>query len=308
MRQFAVDRPVGIWWGTHGATVEEALERDGGATFDGPGLSGTSTFREFAEQACGPLTRDNPEHRHVADDPTGTVKTPVEFSQKRKLLWHNENTFAALWPRRIVFACAQRAATGGDTPTVDMCAVYNLMDPTLRKRFEGTGVTYIRRLGGDLGLDWRTLYGTEDRAAAEAACARDGAEWLWQGDVLVTRHRRAAVVGLSEGRRSFVAQILHWHHRAMDADVRESLAALMPPEQFPKDCTFGDGEPIPDSAIDFLISACAQLEEPVPWTEDRVILLDNLRRAHARDPYTGDRRVLVATGRPLHHEEVGRAW
>ncbi|CCH29565.1 TauD/TfdA family dioxygenase [Actinosynnema sp. NPDC047251] len=306
MRHLEVDREVGGWWSAHGDEVESCLDRDGGVVLDGPGLTDVANFQVLAELACGPLSRDNPEHPLVGDDPTGTVNRPVEYSSKRKLLWHNENTFATEWPRRIAFGC-QRAADRGETPTVDMTAVYEELTPAVRGRFEELGVTYVRRLGTDLGLDWPTVYGTTDRQAVERRCERDGARWEWSDDgrVLTTWQRRAAVITLPGGRRSFVAQVLHWHPRALDEDVHEAMAALMPPGEFPKTCTFGDGSPIPDEDVVELLTTCDRLEEVVGWTEGRVMLLDNLRRAHARNPYTGERRLLVAIGRAVDHATAG---
>lgn len=306
MRHLEVDREVGDWWSLHGGEVESELDRNGGLILDGTGLSDVANFQALAALACGPLSRDNPEHPLVGDDPTGTVNRPVEYSSSRKLLWHNENTFATRWPRRIAFGC-QRAADGGETPTVDMADVYEQLDPAVRRDFEELGVTYVRRLGTDLGLDWRTVYGTTDRRAVERSCERDGARWSWDGDgrVLTTWQRRAAVVAAPGARRAFVAQVLHWHPRALDRDVYEAMAMLMPPAEFPKTCTFGDGSPIPDEHIVELMTVCRRLEEVVAWTADRVMVLDNLRRAHARNPYTGERRLLVAMGRAVGHDTVG---
>jgi len=297
MKHLEVDREVDGWWSAHGSEVESGLDQDGWVILDGGGLADVANFQTLATLACGPLSRDNPEHPLVGDDPTGTVNRPVEFSNTRKLLWHNENTFAAQWPRRIAFAC-QRAADQGETPTVDMADVYDQLDPEVRRPFEELGVTYVRRLGTELGLDWRTVYDTTDHEAVESACEREGARWSWDDDgrVLTTWQPRAAVVTLPGGRRSFVAQVLHWHPRALDPDVYEAMALLMSPAEFPKTCTFGDGSPIPDEYVDELISVCGRLEEVVAWTENRVMVLDNLRRAHARNPYTGERRLLVAMG------------
>jgi hypothetical protein len=85
------------------------------------------------------------------------------------------------------------------------------------------------------------------------------------------------------------------------------MSVLMAPEEFPKRCEFGDGSPIPDSDVDRLMDVCAELEESVPWVEDRVLVLDNLRRSHARNPYAGERRLLVAMGRTVHHAEASHA-
>lgn len=304
MKHLEVDRDVGDWWSSHAVEVESRLDRDGWVVLDGSGLSDVANFQILAELACGPLSRDNPEHQLVGDDPTGTVNRPVEFSHGRKLLWHNENTFATQWPRRIAFAC-QLAANDGATPTVDMADVYDQLSPDVRRAFEELGVTYVRRLGTDLGLDWQTVYGTTDRHAVERSCEREGARWQWDNDVLTTWQRRAAVVPLPDGRRSFVAQVLHWHPRALDRDVYEAMAALMPPAEFPKSCTFGDGSPIPDEHVVELMSVCRRLEEIVEWVPDRVIVLDNLRRSHARNPYTGERRLLVAIGRTVDHAMAG---
>lgn len=295
------------WWRATAPEVERQLRDDGGVVIDGDGLCRrVDTFRRLAEAVCGPLTTDNPEHERVEDDPSAAVNRPTPFSRSEKLLWHNENTFAHVWPRRIAFGC-QQVGQGGETPTVDMAAVHERLAPSTRAAFREAGVTYVRRLGMDVGLSWQQIYRTSDPAVAERMCDGEGTEWSWdeRGAVLTTRQRRPAVVTEpSSGLEVFVAQVLHWHPRALAAGLREALTTIYGPSELPKSCTFGDGSPIPDEHIDELIEVCAALEQVVEWQPDRVIVLNNLRRGHARNPYTGERRLLVAIGDPVPCEEL----
>ena len=300
MRHFKVGSNALDWWSAQSGSVREQLRRSGVAVLDTEGVcSNVDAFREFANAVCGRLVEDNPEHERIeGHEADGRVNRPTPFAKDRKLLWHNENTFARMWPRRIMFGC-RVIGEGGATPTADMSAVYERLDNAIQVRFARLGVTYIRRLGMDVGLDWRTVYRTDDRSEVEAACTAQGATWSWDndGEVLITRERRPAVVRNPEsGRMAVVAQVLHWHPRALDPDIQEAMSTLYEPGAFPKTCRFGDDSEIPDFVVDQLRRACAAVEETVEWQPNRVMVLDNLRRSHARNPYDGPRELMVAIG------------
>jgi Taurine catabolism dioxygenase TauD, TfdA family len=77
-------------------------------------------------------------------------------------------------------------------------------------------------------------------------------------------------------------------------EMREALLRSMPIEDLPRHAYFGDGTPIPDEHMDVIRSAYEACTVRVPWQVDDVLLVDNMHVAHGRDPYTGDRKVLVA--------------
>lgn len=307
MKHYEIDGDPLAWWSGAARDVETQLRDVGGVVIDGGSVCRcVHNFQRFADAVCGPLTKDNPEHDKIEDDPTTTINRPTSFSSSRKLLWHNENTFARMWPRRIMFGC-EEVGRGGQTPTVDMADLYERLSPSTRASFRDTGVTYIRRLGMDLGLPWQQVYGTSDPSVAELRCDQEITDWSWdeRGGVLTTRQRRPAVITEpASGRRVFLAQVLHWHPRALDPDLFDALATLYRPSDFPKSCTFGDGTVIPDEHIDELIEICAELEQVVDWEPDRTLALNNLRRSHARNPYSGTRRLLVAIGDPVSFEAL----
>jgi alpha-ketoglutarate-dependent taurine dioxygenase len=98
------------------------------------------------------------------------------------------------------------------------------------------------------------------------------------------------------GERSFFNQIQLHHTRCLDADVREDLLAMVGPERMPRQVFYGDGSPIEDEVMDLigeLYEACAVRFD---WRRGDVVMLDNMLAAHARDPYEGPRRIVVAMG------------
>ncbi|MDQ2837209.1 MAG: TauD/TfdA family dioxygenase [Actinomycetota bacterium] len=288
------------WLIEHAGRLETLLADAGAVIVRGLDLTDLVQFRLLAQRICSPLMSSNKEHRAVdgADD----VQTPVEFPATEKLLWHTENSFNLEWPTRLAFGCQTRAERGGDTPTVDGRAVLAGMSPELRDRFTAHGITYLRRLGLDVGLDWRQLYLTEDRRQVEELCRASDTEFEWSadGEMLTTWQTRPAVVRHpGTGEPVWVGQPLHWHPAALTGTLRHDLAELYGEQNLPRTCVLGNGDPIPDAFIEDLIALCAQHEDTVPWQTGDVMVVDNLLRAHARNPYQGERTLLVAVGAPI---------
>ncbi|MFF3767585.1 amino acid adenylation domain-containing protein [Streptomyces sp. NPDC001922] len=283
------------WAAAHRAELDADLHRHGVLLFRGFGVTGPEELEGFASALTDDLFGENGEHPRAALG--GNVYTPVFFPPEEKLLWHNENSFNDEGPARIWFCCRRPAASGGETPVVDSRVVHRRIDPELREEFTRKQVMYIRTYGTGLGLDWREVFRTDSRAEVESRCARQGIGFTWQGDRLRTTAVRPAVVRHPvTGEWSWFNQAQHWHTACLGADVRASLLSTVAPDELPRDCRFGDGTPIPDDAMARICDVYQDLEVAFPWQRGDVMLLDNILTAHARNPFRGDRELLVAMG------------
>jgi alpha-ketoglutarate-dependent taurine dioxygenase len=289
---------VADWAAGHRELLDRHLLAHGALLFRGFGVEGAAGFERFAAAVCGELYGENPEHQPIG--PESPIQTPVAYSPAKKLLWHNENSFNRTWPSRILFCCEVPAAEGGETPIADSREVYRRLPPGIREPFEAKGVRYLRNYSGELGLAWQTVFHTGSRQEVEARCRAEGIEAEWgAGGRLRTRAVRPAVLAHpATGEPCWFNQAQHWHPACLDPATRQSLAGLYGEEDLPRSCSYGDGSPIPDQAMAAILEVYRELEVAFPWQRADVLLLDNVLAAHARNPYSGERRILVALGDP----------
>jgi alpha-ketoglutarate-dependent taurine dioxygenase len=274
--------------------IRAALETHGAALMSGFGVSSAEQFEAVAQAVGGELYPNNHEHEPVNTD--GTVQTPVFYPADRKLLWHNENSFNLEWPLRLLFCCVTAPAEGGETPIVDSRLVLRHLDRSIVERFTARGVRYERGYHRGLGLDWRKVFATDDPGEVTRKCAAEGLECDWRADgTLRTVAVRPAVVKHPEtGELSWFNQAQHWHPSCLEPETREALLALYDKDDLPRDCRYGDGTPIEDSVMAEILGAYEELEYAFTWQEGDVLAIDNVLVAHARNPYSGPRRLLVA--------------
>lgn len=289
----------------HRAQIDEALEEHGALLFRGffgDEAPGPTRFERVAEALAGSLLANNPEHVNV----TGRVQTPVAYSPKHKLLWHNENSFNRVWPLKLVFGCERPAGSGGETPLVDSRRMFQELRPDIRETWLEKGVMYVRNFSDTLGLPWQQVFGTPDRAEVERICEREQVAFEWRpGGLLRTRAvRPAAIQHPRTGVWSWFNQMQHWHVASLGEETLRSLAGIMPEHEFPRGCYFGDGSPIPDEHVRHILDLYAALEVSFGWRRGDVLLIDNVLVAHARNPYTGDRRLLVGLGEPMPYRDT----
>lgn len=224
---------------------------------------------------------------------SGDVYTSTEYPAEQSIPLHNEMAYSRRWPLRIWFACLRPAAQGGETPLAESARVLAALDPALVRLFEERKVRYTRRYGPGLDLSWQRTFGTDDPGEVDRACrSRDiDAAWLPDGTLVTTQVCAAVAHYPASGERLWFNQAHLFHRSSLGAD----LAALLERHGggLPRDATFGDGAPIPDTVLDEIRAAYGANEQRFGWQAGDALLLDNMRWAHGRRPFGGQRRVLV---------------
>ena len=278
----------------HRVFLDKKLETHGALLFRGFDTGSVEAFDSFTNGICSNLYSENGEHETVA----GNIATPVFFAPERKLLWHNENTFNHQWPQKIWFCCVKPAERGGETPLVDSRKVYARLAPEVRERFERLGIKYVRNYGQGAGRSWQEVFRTTDRAVVEAECRKNFIEFEWKDeDGLRTSSIRPAVVRHpATGEPAWINQAQHWHLACLDPTVRESLLSVFSEEDLPRNCFYGDGSVIADEDMRAVCALYDEFETDFPWQKGDVLMVDNILTAHARNPYAGERKLLVAMG------------
>ena len=234
----------------------------------------------------------------------GRVYTSTEYPNSHEIPMHNENSYSAKWPRRILFCCLQPAQQGGATPIADSRAVYAGIDESIRRTFLEKKVMYLRNFGQGVDLSWQDAFQTEERQKVEAYCRSSGISYQWfdNGNCLHTHQvRPAALSYLPTGERVWFNQAHLFHISSLEPSLRRSLSALFSEDRLPRHACYGDGSPIEDEILEEIRGVYERLRMPVEWQKGDVLLLDNLFYAHGRFPFAGQRRVVVAMdgdGRP----------
>ena len=220
------------------------------------------------------------------------------YPPDRPILFHNESSHLTSWPTRISFFCMVPSAQGGETPLADCREIAKVIDADTLAEFESKGLTYVRNFSG-LDVSWEQFFGTSDRAEVESQCRETEMDFEWTdgGEHLRVRQAAAAVRPHPGSPAKALLQprfeLHHPHH--LPADVLESLRSMVSSdEELPRNVTFGDGTPISDDLAEQLLQTYWDTCVMFPWEKGDIISLDNMRIAHARMPFEGERRIAVA--------------
>jgi alpha-ketoglutarate-dependent taurine dioxygenase len=275
--------------------IRDALARHGGILFRGFDVGSPERFdavsTRFAPDRLDYVERSTP--RSVVQS---KIYTSTEYPADQEIPPHNENSYASRWPRWILFACQAEASSGGETPLVDSRAVLEGLDPEVRDAFEAEGVAYVRNYGLGIDLSWQEGFQTDDPETVEAYCREAGIEfeWLKGRERLRTRHVRPATMRHPElGEPVWFNQAHLFHPASLPEPLRTSLRSIFADEELPRTALYGDGGSIDDETIAHVHDVYRRHATDVPWRKGDVAVVDNMRLAHGRKPFEGERRVLV---------------
>jgi alpha-ketoglutarate-dependent taurine dioxygenase len=284
--------------------LETNLLKHGAVLYKGFNLKGAEDFERVATAICEEL------YGEYGDLPSSGVAKKIykstPYPNDKMILYHNESSHFPRWPMRINFFCVKAAEQGGCTPIVDCRAVARNMDPKILRRFAEKGLMYIRNFSEGLDVNWRDFFHTSDRAVVEKACQEQGmtCEWTHHDSLRVRQAVRAVSKHPKTGEVVFFNQVQLHHIHCLDAETRQSLLNLFKEEDLPRHVYFGDGSPIETEVMQHVGEVYEKTAVRFPWQEGAMITLDNMLTAHARDPFVGERRIIVAMGQMIDMKDV----
>jgi alpha-ketoglutarate-dependent taurine dioxygenase len=288
------------WAAEHRTALRAAVGEHGALLVRGLGLRDAGEAGAvFSRLADGLMTeQESFAPREAYSD---GVYSSTKWPANQPMCMHHELSYLLEPPTLMLFACLRAPASGGATAVADAPTVLDALPADLVERFEREGWLLTRTYNDEIGASIEEVFGTGDRADVEAYCRAHAIEFDWQPDgTLRTRQRRSAVVAHPvTGRRCWFNQVAFLNEWTLAPEVREYLVDIYGDDGLPFNTRFGNGDPIGEDVVALLneVYEAATLREP--WQAGDLMLVDNVRTAHSREPFEGTREVVVAMAEPV---------
>jgi alpha-ketoglutarate-dependent taurine dioxygenase len=295
------------WVTEHRAALHTAVARHGAVLVRGLGLRDaaeiTGVYRTLATELMAEREAFAP--RWTYDD---RVYSSSKWPPNQPMCMHHELSYTLEFPALMLFACLSAPTQGGATAVADAPTVLDALPAELVDRFEREGWLLTRSYSDEVGVPWSEAFGSDDRAVVERYCRDNDIEFEWRADGgLRTRQRRSAIVRHPvSGERCWFNQIAFLNEWTMAPEVREYLVEVYGPEALPFNTRFGGGDPIGEDVVRLLNKVYEEHTRREPWQPGDLMLVDNVRTAHSREPYEGPREVLVGMGNPVRLADCAR--
>lgn len=302
--------------------VDAAILRHGALLFRGFDVRDVHDF-EAVVRAIDPNLRNDYLGTRTGIDASEHVFLASDVPGGYPIGQHCEMSFLRQPPARIFFGCLQ-APRGGETPLADFRKVWRDLDPDVRARLEQRGIRIVRNLRGPRSRwprlwtleRWHAIFHTENRAAIEAACAREGIAVEWTADdglrlsiphpVRRDHPRTGEPVWYNQFSAHHVAtsvfvypkifrlrpSLWSWAFWQLERAV-VALKRRSPPGTLSFYTTHADGGPVADSDMRALWDTIWKHMVIVPWRRGDVMAVDNYAISHGRLPFRGPRRIVA---------------
>ncbi len=237
-------------------------------------------FKAFTDRFCSDyVANESPGRDVVSQD--GRVQT-VNLGQKRFAL-HPEMAREPWQPHIAWFACQQPAEAAGETILCDGIEAVKTMPQELVDHLANNSLAHTQ----PTTLEWCRHYFKDEDISLDQLLSNSIA-----GPFLFS---------LLSGQlyRTYVRPLLH---KPMFSDQRAYGNFLVFARRNvgdPRFPTYADGSIVPESVVDAITSATDKLEHKLAWRQGDLLMLDNTRFMHGREPIGGDptvRRILTQFG------------
>src|SRR5436190_13207189 len=288
------------WAAGHRDALRAAVAQHGSLLVRGLGLRDVAETEAVFRQLGSLMTETEafaPRRRYSEG-----VYSSSKWPPNQPMCMHHELSYALELPSLMLFACLVAPTEGGATPVADAAAVLQALPIELIERFERVGWLLIRNYNEEIGASIAEAFGSDDRHAVESYCRANAIRFEWQPDgALRTWQRRSAVVHHPRtGQRCWFNQVAFLNEWTIDPEVREYLVDIYGEDKLPFNTRFGNGDAIGADAVQLINKVYEANTARERWQAGDLMLVDNVRTAHGREPFEGPREVLVAMADAVH--------
>lgn len=289
------------WLAERRDAVRAAVAELGALVVRGLDVHDVAGFSQICHMLCTELMAERePFTARTAHH--GAIYSATSWPKDQPMCMHHELSYALQVPSLQLFCCLTPPVEGGATELADGTAVLDDLPADLVERFGRVGWELSRTHNEVIGINWPEAFGTDDRDVIERYCAVNDIRptWLADGELRTRRVRPAIIRHPLTGARVWFNQVAFLNEWTMQPAVREYLVSAFGADRLPYNTRFGDGGLLDKDTVDGINDVYLAHTVRREWQAGDVLVVDNLRMAHSRAPFQGDRNVLVALAEPIH--------
>ncbi|MEU1818958.1 TauD/TfdA family dioxygenase [Streptomyces roseifaciens] len=288
------------WLASVAAELRARLHEHGALYLRGLPLTGVEDFAKVRDIL---LPRRTPyrEKATPRSDFGDDVYSSTDLPPAQAIRMHNENSYTLTFPGLLMFACLTAPEEGGATPVADVREVLRRMPAGLVARMRSAGWVLNRHYSEHISASWQSAFATEDRADVEKYCTDNLIGWEWgdDGGLRTGQLRPGIVRHPGTGDEVWFNHLAFWSSWSLDDELRETLLDEFGASGLPFETGFGDGLPFTRRELDEINAAYEAATVRRTWRAGDLMLVDNILTSHGRDPFRGDRKIVVAMGEPV---------
>ena len=286
------------YYANNRSVIDDLLKKNGAIKFNGVDIGGIDDFQfvvnSISSKFLNYIDGNSPRTKLSAH-----IYTSTEYDKTQRITMHNELSYSANWPGKLFFTCLVPAETGGETLLADSRAILGSMAKEIVSEISAKGILYVRNLhgGNGIGPSWQETFETTSKEDMELFCRNCGIayEWVSGGTLRLKQLCPGIIKHRTTGDKVWFNQIDQFHPYHLGEEMYDTLKLIYgEPNNFPTYVTFGDGTEIEEAVVTEILQTIKELTIEPQWQKSELLIVDNELVAHGRNPYTGDRRVLVA--------------
>ena len=287
------------WAETQRELIAHELDQHGALLFRGFDIRSVERFEQFIR-----VTSNGALPYHERTSPrsqvSGNIYTSTDYPATESIFLHNEQSYNLQFPLKIYFFCLTPATSGGETPIADTRKILDAIRPDIRDRFAKYGYVFTRNFGNGFGLTWQQAFQTHDKTEVEQYCSQHEIKCTWlEDDHLRTTQLRPAIARHPRtGNPAWFNHATFFHVSTLSPLMRDFLLSQFAEDDLPNNTYYGDGSRIEPDVLDHLRQAYLKEKVVFPWQQFDVLMVDNMLASHAREPFSGDRRVVTGMADP----------
>ena len=285
------------WAKTHKTTLNQLLLEHGAILLRGFKIQGAEKFNELFSEVSG-NAMEYKNRTSPRDQVYSNVYTSTSHPKDQVIHMHTENSYSDTYNCIISFYCLVPAPVGGATPIADERKLLAALKPETVKKFKERGVRYVRNTIPGIGLDWKTIYQTNDKNEVNKILDLKGYKYTWVDDdhLRIKWTLPAFITHPLTGQEVWFNHMFFGHK----THYNEAVLEFFEEENLPFVTHYGDGQKIEDEVIQEFVKFYKENSIVFRWEQDDFLLLDNLRFSHGRESFEGDRTILTAMGQPYN--------